>query len=595
MLDYGLVGNCITAALVSKEGNVEWMCYPYLDSPSVFAKILDKEGGEFKVAPQCKHKITQKYMGDTNILETRFTSRSSSFRILDFFPRYKRGRKIIKHNCLIRIIEPLKGTPEIKIKFDPRMNYAKDDTKIKDMGDHFEVSCKDKRMSLKTNVSLFNDDPFVLKHRVFFLFGDHEDLENIDVKEVLRLFRSTKTYWEKWSGSLVTPKRYRGLIIRSALVLKLMTYSDTGAIIAAPTTSIPEELGSTRCFDYRLCWVRDGAYTVDALNKIGREHEAKRFIDFIMDKMYRDDHIQILYGIHGETDLKERTLPHLEGFMGSKPVRIGNAAYNQRQNDVYGEMLDIMYLYLVYYEIEKKITYKQWRFIRWLVNQIKFKWSRKDAGIWEFRGGDQHFVYSKLMCYIGVDRAVKIALNHNKDKYADEWASLREDIKNDLIKNGYDDELKSFVMHYGSKELDASILHMAYHEFLGPNDPLIINSVRAIHKNLRKGELVQRYKIEDDFGVSRSSFTLCSFWMIDALVYIGEVEKAQEMFQKLISHSNHLGLFSEDIDIKSKKLIGNFPQAYAHVAIINTSILLSEWSAKRKKIDWGETRRNKWL
>ncbi len=603
MLDYGLVGNSITSALISRRGEVAWMCYPDFASPSVFASLIDdKQGGRFAILPAGRGTAKQHYLPHTNILETVIGTKDYSFRILDFFPRYKkiaeRRSQIVRENYLVRIVEPLRGKPRIRIRFDPRLDYARGRTSVVPEGDFLSISNPSQSLRMATNASIervLDAKPFDLTHRLFFALGEIGDPKAFNLQKAHTLLRATKQYWQKWVATLVLPEENREMIIRSALVLKLLTYGETGAIIAAPTTSIPEEVGSTRCFDYRYCWVRDAAYTVDALNKIGRGHEAKRFMDFILERVLHDDHIQTMYGINGETRLKEYTLDHLSGFRDSKPVRIGNAAYNQDQHDIYGEIIDVMYLYYGYYEFERRMSKRYWRFLRWLVNQIKFNWDRRDSGIWEFRGSYQHFTYSKLMCYIGMDRAVKLAQHFARDDLAGEWLPLRDEIQADLLKRGYDETVKSFVMYYGSKDLDASLLHMTYHEFLDPHDPRLVSTVKSIYETLRHDYLVQRYAIKDDFGVSKSSFTICSFWLVDALAYIGEIEKAKSIYRKLIRRANHLGLFSEDIDIKTRKLVGNFPQAYTHIAMINTSILLSEWSSKRKKIDWTQVKRKRWI
>ncbi|MBN2567698.1 glycoside hydrolase family 15 protein [Candidatus Woesearchaeota archaeon] len=603
MLDYGIVGNCITNALISKRGEVEWMCFPDLASPSVFARILDRgKGGSFSIRPIGRHSVSQRYIENTNILETTFRTPSGSFRVIDFFPRYrriaKRRSRIVKENYLVRIIEPLSGKPSCRVRIDPRLDYSRGETVREAHASHVEFANGDQRLILVSNAdhdAVLNGKVITLDRRRFFLVGRPHEPYAYTMKRVLGLFRHTKDYWQRWVGTLVLPEQNRDLIIRSALALKLLTYSATGAIVAAATTSIPEELGTARCFDYRFCWVRDAAYTIDALNKIGRVHEAKRFIDFIMRRLQDDDHIQILYGIHGETRIKEGTLPHLEGFRGSGPVRVGNAAYNQDQFDIFGELVDVLYLYFVYYGFEKAMSRRYWKFLRWLVNQIRFKWDKRDAGIWEFRGILEHFTYSKLMCFVGVDRAIKIAQFFKRDELVVEWFPIREEIIQDLVRHGYNEETQAFTIFYGSKELDASLLHMTYHEFLKPNDPRIVNTVKAIYRTLRHGHLVQRYSMEDDFGKPTSSFTICSFWLVDALFYIGEERRARELFARLTRCSNHLGLFSEDISIKGRRLLGNFPQAYAHIALINTAILLSEWSTKRRKIDWHEIRPESWF
>jgi len=382
------------------------------------------------------------------------------------------------------------------------------------------------------------------------------------------------------------PEKNKNEIIRSVLTLKLLTFSESGAILAAATTSIPEEAGSNRTWDYRFCWIRDASFTVDALKKIGRDAEAKHLMEFIFkNTVGKRKDIQIMYGIDGKRTLTEKYLNHLSGYRNSTPVRIGNAAYNQKQNDIYGSIIDVIYLYYVFYEYDKRLPKKYWIFLKYLVSEIKNNWKKKDKGIWEFRGFQKHFTYSKLMCYIGMDRAVKIAQHFKQDKLAQDWIYLAEEIKNDILKNAWSEKKRAFTMFYGSEDLDAAVLLMCYHNFLEPDDPRLISTVNQINEELRSGTSVNRYKIKDDFGQSTSTFTICAFWLVDALNYIGKREEAQSLYEKLLKYSNHLGLFSEDLEEKTKNLIGNFPQAYTHIAIINTSIVLSEWSTKRIKFE----------
>jgi len=603
MLDYGIIGNCVTCALVKKNASIEWMCFPTFSSPSIFAKILDtKKGGSLEVKPVGEYKITQRYLRNTAILETLFESKKDLFKVIDFFPRYNKLLKgkyenLLKENNLIRIIMPVRGKPRIRLRYDPKPDYAREDCKYSENDNTLVCKASTHKINMMSNIPLDiipNSDIISLDHSRFIAVGDN--VENLTLKRCNEMLRATKTYWEKWCRTLVLPKENSKIIIRSAITLKLLTYSRTGAIIAAPTTSIPEEIGTKRTWDYRYCWVRDAAFCADALKKIGRDYEPKKLMEFIINKALEHDYIHIMYSITGETRLKEETLDHLSGFRDSRPVRIGNAAYNQIQHDIYGEMVDIMYLYFVYYEYEKKMSTKYWRFLKYIVNQIRFNWDKKDAGIWEFRDIPEHFTYSKLMCFVGVDRAIKLAQHFGREDLVKDWLDLREEIRYDIIKKGYNDEAGAFTIHYNSKKLDASLLKMAYHEFLDPTDPMMINTIKAVYNDLRTDYLVQRYRVKDDLGKSNSAFTICSFWLVQALDYIGEKEKARHIFDKLIKRANHLGLFSEDIDIATKKLTGNFPQAYTHIELINSAILLSEWSAKRKKIDWSEMpKRKKWF
>ena len=554
-----------------------------------------------EILPKGKYKITQHYIPYTAILETIFESSKHSFKVVDFFPRYRKllRRKqetLIKQNRLIRIITPIKGKPMVRILYDPHPKYAQETCSFQEVeGSLVCNASKESEFGLISNISyadILESREVELVQTKYLVVGSRGNAADFSVRICQQLHTATKRYWERFVKELNLPEQNKDHIIRSAITLKLMTYSETGAIIAAPTTSIPEQIGTSRTWDYRYCWVRDATLAADALKKIGRGYEAKKLMGFIINNALRDDHIQIMYGIHGETRLREEELYHLVGFKDSRPVRIGNAAYKQLQHDIFGEILDLIYLYFVYYEIEKKLTHKYWRFIRYLVNQIKFSWERKDSSIWEFRDRYDHYTYSKFMCYLGLDRAVRLAQHFHREQDLKEWLELREEIRNDLLSKGYSEEKKSFTMVYGGKDLDASLLRMACHEFLEADDPRIISTIRAVERELRSGYAVQRYSVEDEFGKSTSAFTICSFWLVEALFYIGEVQKARTLYNRLLRHANHLGLFSEDTDLQTGKMLGNFPQAYTHIALINSSLLLSEWSSKQKKYD---VRKEKWI
>lgn len=599
MLPYGLVGNCKTCALIKKDAAVEWMCFPTFSSPSIFAKILDtKKGGSLEIKTKGKYHLQQRYLPHTAIMETLFESKEASFKVLDFFPRYRKllshkHTRLVKQNRLVRMLVPIKGISQLKIIYNPQPNYALENCSFREEAGNLLCTAASVELSLISNIpysSILKQEYLELKQAKYLIIGGRENSSEFSVQKCYTLLHATKKYWERFVSTLILPEQNKEIIIRSAITLKLLTYSETGAIIAAPTTSISEQVGTVRTFDYRYCWVRDAVFSADALKKIGRNYEARRLLQFIIDQVIKNDYIQIMYGIHGETKLEERELSHLAGFRNSKPVRIGNAAYKQLQFDIYGEILDLIYLYFVYYELEKKMTHRYWRFVCYVVNQIKFNWERKDSSIWEFRERDNHYTYSKFMCGIGMDRAIKLAQHFHKESNLQEWIELREEIKEDILKNGYHQEIKAFTMYYGGKELDASLLHMAYHEFLEPADPRLRQTVLAVYHTLRKGCLVQRYQGEDDFGKSTSAFTICSFWLIDALCYIGEVKKARQIYEGAVKLSNHLGLFSEDIDLATHQQRGNFPQSYTHTAVINSSLLLSEWSVKRKKMSVKSTR-----
>ncbi len=590
MLPYGIVGNCKTCALIKKDGSVDWLCHPDFSSPSIFARILDKKrGGSLRITPQGKYRVEQGYAPDTAVLETTFTSEKEAFKVTDFFPRYrklvtKKHAKLYKQNRLYRIITPLKGKPKLKIIYDPRPDYGRREGEWKaEEGEILTTS----QFSLNTNIPLETirkKEAFELKRTAYLVLGTPREERRFSVAYCTAILRATKAYWKRWVNSLVLPEEYRERIVRSAITLKLLTYSETGAIIAAATTSIPEEIGKPRTWDYRYCWVRDAALCVDALKRIGRNYESKKLLEFFLSLILKHKKLQIMYGIHGEESLEEEELPHLAGFKETRPVRIGNAAYAQRQLDIYGYLIDILWLYYGYYKYEERMPAKYWRLLKYLVSQIRKEWKKKDSGIWEFRERRAHYTHSKMMCLVGLERAVKLAQEQGKQELVDKWVWECDELRNHLLRKGYNERAKSFTISEEERDLDASLLLLAYYEVLPPTDPRLVNTIHAIDEKLRHGPFVQRYAIRDDIGKSGSAFTICSFWLVHALHYIGEEERARRLYEEITKHANHLGLFSEDIDVKKGELLGNFPQAYTHIALITTSLLLSEWRSHRREL-----------
>ena len=412
---------------------------------------------------------------------------------------------------------------------------------------------------------------------VIFLICYNEKINSTTLNEIISELNRTNIYWINWCSITPSFSEYEDEIIRSAMTLKLLTYEKTGAILAAATTSIPETIGEVRNWDYRFCWIRDASMVIRVVHELGHENVIKKYLEFIIDLIPdKGDDFQIMYGINGEKELKEKKLDHLAGYKNSKPVRIGNAAFNQKQNDIYGVLMDIIYTETKLFSDDKDLHEQLWSItknVAWVIND---QWKYADKGIWEFRGENQHFTFSKVLCWVAIDRAIKIAELFKKDNKASKWSILRDEIKQDIIQKGWNDEKKSFTQSYNSSDLDASILLMEPYGFIKANDPMYISTVHAIEKELSNDGLLYRYKNEDDFGLPSSSFTVCTFWFIDALNKIGERKKAKILFDKLLSYSNQLGLFSEDLDFKTKELLGNFPQAYSHLALIETAMNLNK-------------------
>ena len=584
-LNYGVIGNCTSAALVSETGCIEWCCLPYFDSPAVFAKILDREkGGEFGIQVGPDYKIEQRYIPKTNVLLTTFCSQSAEFQLIDFMPRYKRDSG--EYHCppdIVRYIRPITGKPKIKIIYNPRPVYSQYNTKTETRKEYIKtgtIKGSYESVYLYSNLDLeriAHGEPIEIERDSYLLLSYNQKLIELDIDTIILEYAKTRVYWMNWSATTQRFLRFNPEIQRSALVLKLLAYQKTGAILAAVTTSLPEELGTGRNWDYRYCWLRDASMTIAVLTDLGHYRVAKRFLDFIVDVIpFKDEKIQILYGINGRKNLQEKTLDWLQGYEGSKPVRIGNAAFTQKQNDIFGVLLDVIYQYLSTFKREAVANREDlWTVVRTLARHVEHNWMKKDRGIWEFRGRTKHFTFSKVLGWVAMDRAMKIAQYFSMPKYVQVWSQMRENIRSDILKKGWNPEINAFTQAYGEPHLDAANLLMEHYGFIAADDPLYVNTVKQTRDQLSRNGLMYRYRNPDDFGEPRSSFTVCTFWLIKSLYKIGEREEAQELFKKVLQYRNHLGLLSEDIDFKTKRLLGNFPQGYSHIALIDTAIALS--------------------
>jgi alpha,alpha-trehalase len=592
-LNYGVIGNCKSAALVSNTGSIEWLCLPDFDSASVFAKILDTErGGEFSFMTDKKYQVSQKYELNTNILITRFQKGNNIFEVLDFMPRYKTELgSYYSPPDLIRYVRHVSGIPYLRVKYDPKVSYAQnpttnisDDEFIKS----YNINGSYESVYLYSSIDykkILSSSEIKLQGDAFFLLSYNQKLLLPTTERAYLLYARTKVYWLNWDEKTMSFNKYNDIIRRSALVLKLLTYQKSGAILAAVTTSLPESIGEVRNWDYRFCWIRDASMIINILTKLGHFKAAKRYLNFIINVIpNKDEKIQIMYGIRGEKKLTERILPHLNGYEDSRPVRIGNDAYKQKQNDIYGVLVDIIYDHFKIYETSLENSEEFWTITRNVVRMVKNNWRIPDKGIWELRSQKKHFTFSKVLCWVALDRGVKIAQLLKKTNYETSWIKLRDKIKDNILENAWNEKVQAFTQAYNSDDLDASNLLMINYGFIDPKDPRFISTVHAIRKDLSKNGLLYRYKNDDDFGEPTSSFTICTFWMINALYHIGEVDEARDMFDKVLSYGNHLGLFSEDIDFDSKRLLGNFPQGYSHLALIEAAIALSGGTTKEAKV-----------
>ena len=588
--NYGIIGDLHSVALVGMDGSIDWLCLPSFDSPSVFAAILDDEkGGRFKIAPTSDN-ITPKqlYWPDTNVLITRFFTPEGVAEVTDYMPIGVSMNGQGGHQ-LIRRIKVVRGEMNIRMECSPAFNYTRDDhsTEITEGGAFFR--------SGQLSLGLASDIPlsvegyralaeFSLREEQMAVFvfreieaGADRDL-SVSGRQEEEIFLQTVEYWRRWLSQCTYTGRWREMVQRSALTLKLLTYEPTGAIVAAPTTSLPEGIGGERNWDYRYTWIRDAAFTLYGLLRIGFTEEAARFMGWLEDRCYEpkpDGLLQLMYGIDGRTDLTEETLDHLEGYRGSRPVRIGNGAYDQLQLDIYGELMDAVYLYNKYGD---PIWYELWTHLRGLIDWVCDNWQRKDEGIWEVRSGRQHSVYSKLMCWVAVDRGLRLADKRSFPADRERWLKVRDEIYEEIMEKGWSQERKAFVQAYGGDTLDASSLIMPLVFFVAPKGPRMLSTLDAINRppkddGLVSNGLVFRYDVQksaDGLMGEEGTFNLCTFWLVEALTRAGRLEEARLIFEQMLGYANHLGLYAEEIG-PSREALGNFPQAFTHLTLISAA------------------------
>jgi GH15 family glucan-1,4-alpha-glucosidase len=594
---YALIGDLHTAALVGTNGSIDWMCVPHFDSPSVFAAVLDDaKGGRFRIS-LADDSVTgrQFYWPDTNVLVTRFLAPSGAVELIDFMP-VGEARVETRHHQIIRQVNAVRGEVELTMECRPAFNYARDphETHLSAGGAHFHSDSAS--LGLATQVPLLKDGDgvtarFTLREgesAVFVLrqLSPGEEGDVLSTAEAELAFRRTVDYWREWLDRCTYQGRWREIVHRSLLALKLLTYEPTGAIVAAPTASLPEGLGGERNWDYRYTWIRDSAFTLYALLRLGYAGEATRYMEFLKSLCTapgQHGQLQIMYGIDGRRKLTEETLDHLEGYKGSRPVRIGNGAYDQLQLDVYGELLDSIYLYDKY---GVPITYELWSSVCAYADWVAKSWHLPDEGIWEVRGGRQHFVYSKLMCWVALDRAIRLARKRSLPADVERWRKTRDAIFEEIMQKGWSDKQGAFVQSYGSSDLDAANLMMSLTLFLSPMDPRLLGTLDAMMKSPREGgltsnHLVFRYNVEagaDGLCGEEGTFNICTFWLVEALTRAGRydrarLEQARLIFERMLGFANHVGLYAEETGVHGEAL-GNFPQAFTHLALISAAFNL---------------------
>ncbi|MEO1090489.1 MAG: glycoside hydrolase family 15 protein [Pseudomonadota bacterium] len=598
--NYGIIGDMRSAALVSINGSIDWLCMPRFDSPSVFAAILDDtKGGCFQICPADipASRFKQFYWPDTNVLVTRFLQEAAAAELVDFMPVGDDSGFDSSRRQIIRRITAVRGQMKLRMECRPAFDYAREHHKVVLIDGGAEFRSPTAGVGLATSVPLHVENgaavaEFTLEEgeRATFVLRELAESDArgavLSESDTEAAFRATVTHWRSWLSQSTYKGRWREMVDRSALALKLLTYEPTGAIVAAPTCSLPEGIGGERNWDYRYTWLRDSAFTVFSLLRLGFTKEADafvKFIDGVCTQPNPDGSLQIMYGIDGRKDLSEQVLEHLDGYMGSRPVRIGNGAYNQLQLDIYGEFLDAVYLFNKH---AHPIGHESWQAISRLVDWVCDNWRNKDEGIWEVRGGPQEFVYSKLMCWVALDRALRIADKRSFPANRSRWIEVRDTIYREIMEKGWNEELGAFVQHYGGDTLDAANLMLVLTYFLSPTDPRTIRSLEAILRSPEKGglvsnSLVYRYNVEktvDGLRGEEGTFNICTFWLVDALAHVGrfdqpKLEEARLMFERMLGFANHLGLYAEETGPSGEGL-GNFPQAFTHLALISAAMNL---------------------
>ncbi|MEV0179894.1 glycoside hydrolase family 15 protein [Streptomyces sp. NPDC050625] len=603
--NHGLIGDLQTAALVTTDGTVDWFCCPRIDSPSVFGALLDKRrGGHCTVRPaHATYATKQLYLPDTAVLVTRFMTEAGAGEVVDFMP--VTGTTVTARHRLVRMVRCVRGTMTFEVDVAPRFDYGRRPHKV-ELTDYGAVFASD-GLELTVHTVREPDDA-----RLPTTVGGENDLHlsvtlqagqqrgfviesaadgpprQIRVAEFQQLFEDTIRFWRTWLSQSRYTGRWREMLERSAVTLKLMTYAPSGGLVAAPTAALPEQLGGERNWDYRFTWIRDAAFSVYALLGMGFVDEARAFIDWLADRAQDKagcdsgtGPLNIMYRVDGSADLDEEILDHWEGYEGSGPVRIGNGAATQLQLDIYGEALDsISFAHRHGFHL----GHRGWNSMRTVLDWLADNWNQAEEGLWETRGGRQNFTYGRVMSWVAFDRALRLAQENGRPAATDRWSTARDQIYDQVWTKGWNGERAAFVQHYGSEVLDSSLLRMPTVGFLTPGDPAWATTMDAMEQELVSDSLVYRYNPEaspDGLRGSEGTFSLCTFLYVDALARAGRLDRARLVLEKMLGYANHLGLYSEEIDPTGRQL-GNFPQAFTHLALIDAAITLdSALNARR--------------
>ncbi len=592
--DYGLIGDCRTVALVSRDGSVDWYCPERFDAPAVFCRMLDiNQGGFLRVAPAGRFSTSRRYHGDTNVLETTFETDAGRVRLTDFMPVHAEPNAS-DPSRIVRGIEALDGPTEVEVAFKATFDYARASCSLSAVSTGGAVVRSERGMLSLVCAGLqltpANDGSargalrLNTGQRVWLIVSASEPDQSSGIDCEAELQRMLE-HWRGWADQCAYRGPHRAKVVRSALALKLLTYVPTGAVVAAPTTSLPEAIGGVRNWDYRFTWLRDGSLMLYALSTLGYHHSATDFLKWLERTILADPTAtpQIMYRIDGSRELAENELKHLDGYSGSKPVRIGNGAVTQHQLDIFGDVLTAAHHFyggddegFGVVQADRRVPAEAWRLLRGLVEQAVDSWQQPDSGIWEVRGGPRHFTYSKLMCWAAVDRGILLAEGQHLEAPLDRWRAARDDICQAILTRGFDPKLGAFTQVLDEPDLDASVLAIPRFGFLPATDPRMQSTVDVIRSQLTSNGLVLRYRSHDGLPGSEGSFLLCTFWMVDALALGGRLDEARELFDRLTGFCNDLGLLSEEVDAGRGLLLGNFPQGFSHMALIGSAVDLAK-------------------
>lgn len=595
--EHGFIGNCRTGALINKNGEIAWCCLPHFDSASFFGSILDDEvGGSFSITPVGEFRSQQQYFDDTNVLQTKFHADSGSVLLLDMFTvRSQKEKRDVMYpsNEILRIVECLKGEMTLRFHFEPRANYGREKMKImnrKKLGfkcEHkvdalfFQTTLPYENIS-NTGHSLAYEFKIKAGEKVIFslCYSDFSPSEIPPLSEAYARLDLTIKFWQNWISKIKYKGPYLEQVKRSALALKLLSFAPSGAIIAAPTTSLPEDIGGIRNWDYRFCWLRDASFTVRSFLALGFTGEARAYVNWILHTTHlTKPRLQVLYTLYGESKVKEKIIPWLKGFQNSAPVRIGNAAELQFQLDVYGEVLNAIYYYL---PSTKEFDQETKNFVLDLGKTVCKIWNCPDEGIWEPRSGRQHHVHSKVLAWVALDRIIKIANVYKWKAPTEKFGKIACEIRKDIEENGYNEQLKTYTHSYENGDLDAALLQMPLVEFCSANNEQMLHTTEEIKKHLSKNGLLYRYySVDDGLPGDEGAFGICNFWMVQALAKAGKLEDAYKWFDNMLTYENPLGLWSEEIDPDTGEYLGNYPQAFSHVGLINAALTLDQESHKQ--------------